>query len=71
MIGWQGESRCLLRYRGIRRSRGNDVDGKGLMLGVIALSLVLWGVLMFSLSSGSAEEDGGGTGSDCLAQENC
>ena len=45
------------------------MDGKGLMLGVIALSLVLWGVLMFSLSSGSAEEDGGG--SDCLAQENC
>jgi hypothetical protein len=58
-----------MRYRGIRRSRGNDVDGKGLMLGVIALSLVLWGVLMFSLSSNP--DDGEAPPNDCLAQENC
>ncbi len=44
------------------------MDGKGLMLGVIALSLVLWGVLMFSLSSGSGDDPPDG---DCLAQENC
>ena len=49
--------------------KGHDVDGKGLMLGVVVLSLVLWGVFMFSLASNPAEGDGGG--SDCLAQENC
>jgi hypothetical protein len=44
------------------------VDGKGLLLGVIVLSLVLCGVLMFSLSSGSGDDPPDG---ECLAQENC
>ncbi|HVQ86905.1 MAG TPA: hypothetical protein VMT88_01880 [Actinomycetes bacterium] len=45
------------------------MDGKGLMLGVIVLSLALWGVLMFSLSS-----DQGGDETQpppCIAEENC
>ena len=45
------------------------VEGKGLVLGLIVAIVALWGVLMFSLTSGSTDD--GNSAPPCLAQENC
>ncbi|HVQ19386.1 MAG TPA: hypothetical protein VMT27_10185 [Actinomycetes bacterium] len=44
------------------------MNGKAVMVGVIVLSLALWGALMFSLASGSSDD---GSNEDCIALENC
>jgi len=43
------------------------VDGKGLMLGLLVISVALWGLFMLSVTSGGPEDAGG----ECLSQENC
>ena len=55
------------RRTGARRRDGH-VNGKAVMVGVIVLSLALWGALMFSLASGSSDD---GSNQDCIALENC